>query len=499
MSSRDTIPAPGRGLELLTTAQMAEADRRAVTAGVPSITLMESAGRAIAAQAAKMVPRSAVIAVLSGPGNNGGDGFVAARILAQWGYDVLVSCLISREQLSGDAAIMADMWTGPLALITERPPVADLVIDAIFGAGLSRAPQDPLPALFANLTGSRVLAVDVPSGLDGSTGTPPGAALSAERTITFFRRKPAHLLMPGRAMCGVTSVVDIGLPSEVLEAIAPQTFANHPSLWRTVLPSLTRTAHKYERGHCTVISGDIEMSGAARLAARGALRAGAGLVTIATPPSALAAHAAHLNAIPLKAGQTPEHIRALMSDRRRNVIIIGPGLGTGEGARDRVLAALDNTAAVVLDADAITLAATAPDKVFNTIAQRSQPVVLTPHEGEFGRLFPTCTGSKLVRARSAAALSGAIVVLKGPDTIIADPTGRAAINENAPPTLATAGSGDVLAGFIGGLLAQDMPAWQAACTAVWLHGACANHFGPGLISEDIPEMLPSVLSLLAST
>lgn len=481
------------GLELLTTAEMAKADRLAVAAGVPSLTLMENAGRAVADEAAAWSEPGGLIAVLCGPGNNGGDGYVAARLLAERGFIVTVHALVPREALRGDAAIMATRWTGPVLPVTAEPPFANVVVDALFGAGLARPPEPPLPALFERLRDHRVLAVDVPSGVDGTTGATPGAAVQAGRTVTFFRRKPGHLLWPSRWICGSIRVADIGIPTDVLRMIGPQTFANGYRMWLDKLPHPSLDAHKYTRGHCTVVSGGIEMSGAARLAARGALRVGAGLVTIAAPPDTLVAHAAQLNAILLKAGQSPDDLRQLLADTRRNAVVIGPGLGLGEGAHARVAAVLESSAAVVLDADAITAAANAPETMFAAIEARTGPVVLTPHKGEFTRLFPSLDGSKLERARAAANRSGAVIVLKGPDTVIASPDGRAAINDNAPPTLATAGSGDVLAGFIGGLLAQGMPAWDAACAAVWLHGECAKRFGPGLIAEDLPETLPDVL------
>jgi hydroxyethylthiazole kinase-like uncharacterized protein yjeF len=291
-------------------------------------------------------------------------------------------------------------------------------------------------------------------------------------------------------------LADIGIPDAVLDAIHPQSERNERALWQPTFPSLDIAGHKYARGHAVVVSGGIEMSGAARLCARGALRVGAGLVTVASPPDALLAHASQLNAALLKAASTPDEIAHLLSDTRYNAVGIGPGLGREPTAMAQVEAVLASSAAVVLDADAITVAAQSPERLFAAVAGRDRSVVLTPHEGEFKRLFPAAEGSKLDRARHAAQASSGIVILKGPDTVIASPDGRAAINDNAPPTLATAGSGDVLTGFVTGLLAQGMPAYGAACAAVWLHGECANTFGPGLIAEDIPEALPSVLRAL---
>ena len=525
--------AMAHGHELLTTAEMAEADRLAPGLGMPSLVLMENAGRAVASEAMRMVPCGARIAVLCGPGNNGGDGFVAARLLREAGYAVAVACTVDVAQLQGDAAVMAQRWGGPIEphpAFAARPTTSDplelfagarddipaflsgaaLVIDAMLGAGLAR----PIGGLVADYVlrlavvgGSDpaipVLAVDVPTGLDGTTGDVPGGAgpahvVMATRTVTFFRRKPGHVLLPGRLLCGQVVVADIGMPETVLDRVAPAVFVDAPALWRHCFPRVRTDGHKYTRGHAVVVSGGIEMSGAARLCARGALRIGAGLVTVVSPPDALQAHAAQLNATLLKTGTEPADLQRLLADERYTAVAIGPGLGRAEGALARVMAVLGAAAAVVLDADAITVAAVAPDALFGAIASAARPVVLTPHEGEFKRLFPDLAGSKLERARRAARRSGAVVLLKGPDTVIAAPDGRAAINENAPPTLATAGSGDVLAGFVTGLVAQRMPAFEAAAAAVWLHGECANRFGPGLIAEDIAESLPGALATLAA-
>jgi len=494
-------------LELLTTAEMAHADRRAVDLGVASLTLMEAAGRAVAEQALRSVAAGARIAVLCGPGNNGGDGFVAARLLREAGCDVEVGCLVEPSRLKGDAGAMAARWTGAIrtdcSAIVEANKAA-LIIDALFGAGLSRPLDGDAGALVdavnrCRKAGTLVLSVDVPSGLDGTTWVAGPHVVSASSTVTFFRLKPGHLLMPGRALCGPVTLADIGMPDAVLEEIRPRAVRNGPSLWGHVFPRLSASGHKYVRGHAVVVSGGVEMSGAARLCARGALRMGAGLVTIASPPDALQAHAAQLNAILLHTGTAPDQLAGLLSDTRFNAVAIGPGLGRASDVIVQLDAVLASKAAVVLDADAITMAAHAPERLFAAIGACGRPVVLTPHEGEFKRLFPGAAGSKLDRARQAARQSGGVVLLKGPDTVIASPDGHAAINDNAPATLATAGSGDVLAGFVTGLLAQGMPAFEAACAAVWLHGECANRFGPGLIAEDIPEALPSVLRTLAAT
>jgi NAD(P)H-hydrate epimerase len=379
---------------------------------------------------------------------------------------------------------MAARWEGPVEAIAGMEG-AGLIVDALFGAGLSR----DFPAELAhkiNGAGVPVVAVDVPSGLDGATGRPRGAAVKAEVTVTFFRTKPGHVLMPGRALCGETVVADIGIPDSVLDAIGPQTFANV----RPTLPDHSPAAHKYTRGHAVVVSGDRLHTGAARLAAEAALRIGAGLVTVAGNEAALAVHAAHLTAIMLSNLDLGE----LLADRRKNAVCVGPAAGVGPATRNAVLAALASGAACVLDADALTSFADRPEDLFRSIAAGpGRAVVLTPHEGEFSRLFkdmPKDSASKYERARKAARKAGAIVVLKGPDTVIAAPTGRAVVNTNAPPWLATAGSGDVLAGMITALLAQGMRGFEAACAAVWLHGEAARRHGAGgLTAENLLDRI----------
>ncbi len=490
------------GLELLTTEEMGRADRLAVAAGVESLTLMENAGRAVAGEAAPMAGRGARISVVCGPGNNGGDGFVAARHLAEAGFEVGVALLGPRDALKGDAATMARRWTGqvePLAFAAFDG--AQLIVDALFGAGLTRPIEGTAAAAVEamNRSGAPIVSVDVPSGLDGTTGMAEGPRVRASRTVTFFRRKPGHLLMPGRLLCGPVSVADIGIPAEVLTEINPQTWANDAPLWLPYLPHPSPQGHKYDRGHALVVSGPMAHTGAARMGARGALRIGAGLVTVASPPDALYVNAAHLTAIMLLLCSGADGLAEILDDRRKNAVLLGPALGVGEETCALAEAALASGAATVLDADAITSFAEDASALAGAIdAIGDRPVVMTPHEGEFHRLFPDLTqGCKLARAREAAARMGAVIVLKGSDTVIAAADGRAAINEDAPPWLATAGAGDVLGGFIVGLLAQGMPAFEAACAAVWLHGAAAASVGPGLIAEDLPERLPEVLRKLS--
>lgn len=483
--------------ELLTPAEMAEADRLAIAAGTPGMTLMEAAGRAVAEAAAALAPEGPVL-VVAGPGNNGGDGFVAARRLAGAGRDVRVALLGDPARLRGDARIAADRWPGPVLDAACGLPHAALAIDALFGAGLDRPLAGPAAEAVAAVNSApAILAVDLPSGIDGRTGAVLGTAVTAHATVTFFRRKPGHMLFPGRAHCGTLAVADIGIPASVLAAIGPDTFANEPALWRAAVPAPAATTHKWRRGHALVVSGGMTRTGAARLAAAAALRAGAGLVTLLSPPAALAVNAAHLTAVMLRRLDGADALAAAVADTRGTALVVGPALGTDAAAAALVEAALATPVPLVLDADALSLAAARPDAAFAAMAARPAPTVLTPHEGEFARLFPDLAdGPRLDRARLAAARSGAVLVLKGPDTVVAAPDGRAAINANAPPWLATAGSGDVLAGIVCGLLAQGAPGWEAACAAVWLHGAAATEAGPGLTAEDLAPSLRPVLRSL---
>jgi ADP-dependent NAD(P)H-hydrate dehydratase / NAD(P)H-hydrate epimerase len=485
--------------ELLTTAEMAEADRLTIAGGVPGIELMENAGRAVADAVAGLPGRRVV--VVAGPGNNGGDGFVAARYLAERGYIVRVSFVGDVKKLRGDAVLAAKRWSGKVEQASPTSLAScDIVIDALFGAGLDRdvegVPRAMIEAM--NATATPVVAVDLPSGVNGTTGAVMGTAVSATRTMTFFRHKTGHLLLPGRLHCGMIQVADIGIPAGVLDTIKPSAFVNRPALWGHSFPVPRADAHKYARGHAVVASGGPSTTGAARLAARGALRAGAGLVTIASPREALNINAAASLAVMVRPVDGPAELTAFLADKRRNAVVLGPGGGVGRAMREQVAAVLAATAAVVLDADALSSFADEPAGLASLIAKRSgTATILTPHAGEFARLFNGINQNyhvlaKLEKTRLAANTMGAIVLFKGPDTVVASPDGRASIADNAPPALATAGSGDVLAGIIAGLMAQGMPAFEAASAAVWLHGEAANAFGPGLIAEDLPEALPAI-------
>jgi hydroxyethylthiazole kinase-like uncharacterized protein yjeF len=487
-------------MEVLTTAEMERADRLTIAAGTPGFALMLSAGQAVAEAAMELVEEGPIL-VVAGPGNNGGDGFVAAAELSARGREVSVMLLCERDSLQGDAASAAKGWKHPvLPFNPQAIGKPALIIDALFGAGLNRPVKgDPYEMIEAiNANGAPVLAVDLPSGINGDTGAVMGIAVRTAETVTFFRRKPGHLLLPGRIYCGRVRVADIGIDPRVLEEIQPKTFENVPQFWRNSFPVPRIDGHKYARGHVIVVSGETASTGAARMSARGALRAGAGLVTLASPRDALVVNATALTAVMVRPIDTVVEFAELWTDRRLNTCVIGPGAGVGERTRDFVLTALSAKRNLVLDADALTSFAAAPDRLFEAIKASNDPqVVLTPHEGEFPRLFSDISNkhplrSKLERVRTAAERSGAVVLLKGPDTVVASPDGHATIAYNAPPWLATAGAGDVLAGIIAGLLAQGVAAFEAASIGVWMHGEAAREAGPGLIAEDLPETLPAV-------
>ncbi len=482
---------------LLSAVQMAEADRLTVESGISNNALMENAGRPVAkAIMERWTPRP--VLVLCGPGSNGGDGFVAARCLAEAGWPVRVALLVPCAVLRGAAAHHARLWPGPVEPLSPAAlDGAELVVDAIFGAGLSRALEGAALQTLAEAAARRltVIAVDVPSGLMGDTGANVGA-VSCVLTVTCFRKKPGHLLHPGRRLCGELVVADIGTPASVFTQVRPDTFENDPALWAAALPALQHEGNKYSRGHALVWGG-WPTTGAARMAARAAARVGAGLTTVAAPEAALLVYAAALTSVMVHPVARPEDLQDLLADSRYSGLLIGPGADIGPDTRARVLAMLKAGRATVLDADALSTFKGDPQSLFSAIVGSC---VLTPHDGEFARLFENVINThddKLSRARAAAQASGAIIVLKGSDTVIAAPDGRALINANAPPTLATAGAGDVLSGMVLGLLAQGMDPFLAASAAVWMHGAAAADFGPGLLAEDLPDRLPAVLRALA--
>jgi len=478
--------------EILSVDQMYRADAAAMASGISGETLMENAGRAIAdAIRLRWSPRP--VAVLCGPGNNGGDGFVVARLLAESGWDVSVALLEDRDRLKGDAAINARRWAGEVVPLSGAVlDGAGLVVDALFGAGLSKPLEGSAAAIVESISRMSIpcIAVDVPSGIDGNSGAVLGAAPRCVLTVTFCRRKLAHLLLPGRLHCGDVLVADIGIPDDVAKTAGSVANANGPGLWLDSFPWPGAGSHKYSRGHL-VIAGGSDMTGAARLAARGATRIGAGMVTIAAAPQAGPIYASDWPSFLFRGIEGEKAWTELLADPRISAVCVGPGGGTSEKTRSLALAALGSGKQTVLDADALTVFRDNPGALFDAI--EGGRVVLTPHEGEFARLFDI-EGGKLDRCRIAAERSGATVLLKGSDTVIAAPDGRIVINSNGPPELATAGSGDVLAGMIAGLLAQGCSPPDAAAMGAWLHGAAAT--GPGMVAADIPDQIAVLLQHL---
>jgi hydroxyethylthiazole kinase-like uncharacterized protein yjeF len=474
--------------EILTVAEMQAADRAAIAAGTSGEVLMERAGSAAAEAVAGRWSKRPVL-VLAGPGNNGGDGYVVARRLADAGWPVDVAALGDPERLQHEATWARGLWAGPVKPLAETDPSgAKLVVDALFGIGLARPLAGPAEAALRRAagTGAPLVALDLPSGLDGDTGRPLGYAPQAALTVAFHAKKPAHVLEPGRGLCGEVTVADIGLP-----AGGARLWENGPALWAAHLPWPGPEAHKHQRGRLIVVSGPVTSTGAARLAARAGLRVGAGLVTVLSPSGALTVNAAQLEAVMVHPFDTDAELERVAAEV--DAAVIGPGAGVNNTTGLNLMALARTGAALVVDADALTVFRDDPEALFSLLDRDD---VLTPHVGEFERVFPgllAAAPERISAARQAADAAGAVVLLKGPDTVVAAPDGRAAVNTNATPWLATAGSGDVLAGFVAGLMAQGMDSFEAACAGTWIHGETARGFGPGLISEDLPALAPAVL------
>lgn len=474
------------GRPILTPQEMRAAEEDLFSKGTDSFDLMQRAGNAVAEFVHAKWPEGR-IQVLCGPGGNGGDGFIAAARLATLWREVEVFCLVGKEALTGDAAKAAAEWDGeikPLEAALEGPH--DIVLDALFGGGLSR-PLDGIAAKLAE-RGGRVVSIDVPSGIDGESAKPLGPCFRAEGTITFAALRPAHVLLPGAAYCGGVFVADIGVP------VQTQLLENSPLLWGRNLPQPGQGSHKHARGHMAVVSGNAASTGAARLAGRAGLRAGAGLVTLLSPPDAVAINASHLTAIMLKEVANAQQLRETIESA--STVILGPAAGINTGTRKNVECLLSTDAKAVLDADALTVFADDRDALYKQLRADD---LITPHIGEFKRIFGGLLDTevnKVQATRKAAQMAGCVVLLKGPDTVIAKPDGMAIVNTHATRWLATAGSGDVLAGIAGGLMAQGVDTFTAAAMASWLHGEAGRRVGAGLISEDLEAQLPDILSAL---
>ena len=484
---------------LLTLQEMAYADRLTISRGTPGLTLMHNAGRAVA-QAIQKKWSSCPVLVLCGPGNNGGDGFTAAQELWRYGWqNIRLLTLTPLEYLRGDAALAAQEWKGtppqqadPESLSSALQKEKDtIVIDAIFGAGLTRELSGLAYILveILNTFRPRLVAVDIPSGVDGDSGLMKSIAPYADMTVTFCRKKPGHLLLPGRHHAGEVLVADIGIPESIITEIQPRIFENTPRLWIKTFPFPTPMSDKYTRGHAVVVGGNTT-TGAARLASCGCQRIGTGMVTLACMPEVSTLYRSVMLSSLVELFSNTDSLASLLSQRRRQSVLIGPGHGLDQKTKDFTQAVLHSGLKCVLDADALTVFEDKPEDLFDMLDSR---VIMTPHIREFERLFPIPNPIKWQRVQDATQRCGSIILLKGADTVIASPDGRIAINTNAPPHLATAGSGDVLAGMIVGLLAQGMESFEAACAACWLHGAAAKTLGLGMIAEDIPKALPQVL------
>jgi hydroxyethylthiazole kinase-like uncharacterized protein yjeF len=469
---------------------VAKIDAACIRSGISGYGLMRAAGHAVATTALRLWPGARRFVILAGPGNNGGDGYIAAGLLKRDGAEVGLYQFLSAPPSTADARqALEDCGVEPHPLEAYAPIQGDVVIDAIFGAGLSRDLPARLGKLIGRIeaSGLPVLAVDMPSGIDGRTGNARGAAFTADVTVTFIALKPGQVLMPGRDHCGAIEIADIGVPQRLVEQYASPIAINGPALWGCYARPKSSASHKYAHGSLVVFSGAASHTGAGRLSAMAGLRSGAGLVTLASPREALETNAAHLTAVMLREIDDREALADWLADARLNAFVLAPGFGIGEKAREFVHLLKDRK--LVLDADGITSFRDEPQELFDAFSESEPRLILTPHEGEFGRLFADIAAdekaSKVEKAIRAAARANAALIFKGADTVIASPDGRAAINVNAPPWLATAGSGDVLAGILGALLAQGYPAYEAACAAVWHHGEAANRAGKGLTAETL--------------
>lgn len=472
---------------------VARIDADCIASGISGYGLMTSAGLAVAAAALKHYPDATRFVVLAGPGNNGGDAYVAARALKEAGGAVALHQLRSGAPSTEDAnRALGECSLTPQPIEDYDPSSGDVVIDGVFGAGLMREVPPSLAACIRSVDDAQlpVIAIDLPSGIHGRSGQVLGAAFRADVTVTFMALKPGMLLLPGRDHCGRVEIADIGVPDRFVEAYRAPIEVNGPHLWTGFAGGLGAESHKYTRGALVVFSGGSSHTGAARLCAEAGLRAGAGLVTLASPGSAMATNATHLTAVMLKRIDDVEALNGWLADSRLSTFVLGPAFGVGEKARDFVLALRERR--LVLDADGITSFREDPETLFNAFAGEPR-LVLTPHEGEFGRLFADIAEdsnlSKVDMALAAARRANAAIILKGADSVIAAPDGRAAINTNAPPTLATAGSGDVLAGICGALLAQGYPPFEAAAAAVWHHGAAGRRAGRSVTAETLLSVI----------
>jgi len=486
-------------IEILTSEQMYRADLLAVKNGISSYQLMGNAGKCITREIIKKCRKGRAL-ILCGRGNNGGDGFVVARLLSARGWPTQVGVLRSLKGIKNDALRASKEWKGTtfelsLTQLKKRIRGCSVVVDALFGIGLNRPVKENIKGLINVVNKSKIpcISIDIPSGIDADSGKMLGTAIRADATVSFFRPKLGHFLFPGREYTGNLTIADIGIPDSAIQKIKPTIFLNGPELWGKKFPWPSYRDHKYSRGHALIVGGE-EMTGAARLAARACLRTGSGLVTIVANRSSSRIYKMEMPEILSVVADHVNDLKKVISDRRKNVFLIGPGIGVSGSTLKKVLLLLSKKRPCILDADAISAFSRSPTKLFKSVFPRC---VLTPHEGEFARLFPKIAKrkniNKVTKCILASSDANGIVLLKGPDTVISRPDGLSVVNCNAPPTLATAGSGDVLAGIITGLIAQGMDSFNASVAGAWIHGEAANLFGPGLVADDLPNLIPQVL------
>ena len=487
---------------ILTVSAMQKADAFAIAHGVSGPRLMQNAGEAAArAIKARWSPRPA--AVLCGPGNNGGDGWVVAQDLQRSGWPVTLYSLCDPGELTGDAAWAAQGWTDAVLPLSEcRLDDHALIVDALFGAGLNRPLEGEAARLARNSQAFEgvCVALDAPSGLSGDRAVADGPVFRADLTVTFHRFKPAHLLSPGRSMCGETQLCEIGIPEGWSKAASACAEVNDHDLWRIPSAEIELQAHKHSRGRLCVLAGGYGATGAARLAAKAAQIGGAGFVTVLCTQGALNEIASSSASLVPRAYDPEVDFAEALQQHRASAAVLGPGAGLGERLKTQVLAACGLGIPLVLDADALSVFADEPDILFEALHAQC---VLTPHGGEFARLFPDLTetafqANKIERSREAARRSGAVVVFKGPDTVIAAPDGAVRVNVHASPRLATAGTGDVLAGLVGAFMAQGQAAFDAASAAVYVHGDAGRRLGAGASVETVLDRLPEALDAISA-
>jgi len=482
---------------ILTNEEMAEADQMTIASGVPSIELMENAGKAVFNNIPiKNIDR---VLLLIGPGNNGGDGFVVARLLIEIGISVDIF-FYNNGKISNDCKINKDKIDSQ-SFISEIRNYSSYsyVIDALFGTGFTRKIPSQLEKIFSIVKKNKipVYAIDIPSGINGNSSIVNGDCLECVKTITFFNKKKCHYLYPGKNFCGEVIVEDIGIKTDVFKEMMPKIRNNNPELWIKEFPFPSSFDHKYSRGLLIINCGPIYKTGAARLAGRSAMRVGAGAVKLICDDEAAKVLEPQISVELISVVKEKNEIQQIFKDRKVSSILVGPGNGVNDETKSRTLLALAFVKHVVIDADAITCFEKNPKELF---VDTYPHTILTPHEGEFRRLFGDEIASiedKVVKTVEASKLAGSIVVLKGADTIIANPEGQAVINSSEAPYLATAGSGDVLAGIIASLVGDNkMSAFNAACAGTWIHSKLGELIGAGLIAEDLIDNIPLIIKKL---